>query len=110
MKNEKPRNQPSFQVPSSTGRTIALKNLRPGDWLVWSFGQTMFKDVVYKNEPALGLLHCIDSRGPSNLVHRYNYSPQFERLYLGRGKKRKWVDMLPKFISQWVCPYSGPRK
>ena len=110
MKNEKPKNQPELRTPTVKGKTIALKNLRPGDWLEWGFSGHTFRDVVVKNETAKGLIHCLDSRGPYNLVHRYVYSTHFERVYLGRGLKRKWLNELPKWIANQICPYSGPVK
>jgi hypothetical protein len=112
MKNEKPRNQPEPSIPSVKGKTIALKNLRPGDWVRFLPLSTIASgdEYVIHNTPSRARLEIV-SQYSGSFVWSYHTSRMPEIYeYLGRGKKRKWLDKLPTFISKFFCPYSGPRK
>ncbi len=112
MKNEKPRNQPEPSIPSVKGKTIALKNLRPGDWVRFLPLSTIASgdEYVIHNTPSRARLEIV-SQYSGSFVWSYHTSRMPEIYeYLGRGKKRKWLDKLPKCVSSLFCPYSGPRK
>jgi len=100
------------RIPTSAGRTIAVKNLRPGDWLGWLAkdrkGEFTGRDLVVRN--ANSTIDTVWGGLSTHYPYEYLQSSTLNFVYLGRGKKRKWLDKLPKWIANQICPYSGPAK
>lgn len=109
MKNVKESGKP-LSIPSSTGRTIAIQNLRPGDWLGWLTKNDKHtgRDLVVSNSN--GVIDTVFAGLEMHYPYQYLKESSLGFVYLGRGKKRKWLDKLPKCVSNLFCPYSGPRK
>lgn len=91
-------NKPIPRIKTISGRTIALKNLRPGDWLLHEMG---VKFMVDSNWPSL-------KKFEASFVFDYDAIDKAAWVYLGRGRKRKWLKHLPAFLRDIFSPYSKP--
>jgi hypothetical protein len=95
--------EPDPSIPTASGGTIRLRNLRPGDWLIDSWGD---RGVVLQNSAVMERYETWVERYGEAFVTPYCI--EHPRTYLGRGQKRKWWDRLPRFLRTHVSPYSKP--
>lgn len=112
MKNEKQTNQPTYSIPTVSGKTIELKNLRPGDWVQFLPNNPLVGNMEYviSNTPSKGQIEIMSRlNGPFSWPYKTSTLPSIYT-YLGRGQKRKWLAYLPKWLSRLFCPYSKPSK
>lgn len=100
---EMPAIIPEFKIPTPSGQ-MSLKSLRPGDWV--------------RGPSGLGFCVLINSVKLQRTVLWLDYIRE-ERVftwrellntveYVGRGKPRYWLALLPKPLIKHFCLYSQP--
>lgn len=99
--------QDAPRIKTASGRTIALKNLRPGDWLLHNSG---VKSVVLQNWPSLARFEDVVYGGVTKTSWEYAgvCLPSHRWTYIGRGRKRKWLKYVPAFLRSYFSHYSKP--
>lgn len=98
-----------MKLRTKSGRTIAVRNLRPGDWLCWD-GSKKSNVLVAQNWPSIDRTELwFEGDRKRSAVIIWPHMP-FDYTYVGRGKKREWLRRLPSFIRRHFCPYSKPTK
>ena len=103
-----------MRIATRTKRTIALSSLRPGDWVETAIGS---KYVIRQNWNSIRKVevwwdkHDGPGLRPGVEGNVFSYANIIEwggDTYIGRGQKRVWRDMLPRWAKRYVAPYSKP--
>jgi len=94
-----------YRIPTQK-RTMALSSLRPGDWLR---GPSGLRFCVMANSSAKERVLLWSEHAQTE------YSTPYMALrnvvvYVGQGKPRLWLTLLPKWVQKRVCLFGGPGK
>lgn len=103
-----------MRIRTQNNRTIALSSLRPGDWVQTAIGSQY---VIRQNWNSIRKVEVWWDKHDSpdlradmegNVFSYANIIEWGGDTYIGRGKKRVWRDMLPRWAKHYVAPYSKP--
>lgn len=91
-----------YRIPSGK-HSVLLRNLRPGDWLR---GPTGIMFCVYRH--AKKQQSFILWRDTDHTQAEFAYAELLSLNYVGRGKPRFWLALLPDWLIGNACLYSQP--
>lgn len=96
------------RLPSGKRGSIAVSSLRPGDFI----GSDRIHDLycVLQNSAKLRKIEFQGTDSMRCYVEPYEEMNGQIYQYLGKGKKRHWWPMLPKWMRARILPYSRPSK